>query len=99
MVNDNKEEFMMAAVNAAKEWRTRAFEACVETFTKKCVTEAMTVKMPKDADFDTQDRIKKNASHEIAQVTSKMVNNAILDDSNELYNVKLDQDIKNPDDI
>ena len=99
MVNDNKEEFMMAAVNAAKEWRTRAFEACVETFTKKCVTEAMTVKMPKDADFDTQDRIKKNASHEIAQVTSKMVNNAILDDSNELYNVELAHDIKNPDDI
>ena len=99
MVNENKEDFMMAAVNAAKEWRVRAYEACVETFTKKCVTEAMTVKMPKDADFDEQDRIKKNAAHEIAQITSKLINNAIVDETNELYNVELAHDIKDPDDI
>ena len=76
MVNDNKEDFMLAAVNAAKDWRVKAYEACVETFTKKCVTEAMTIKMPKDATFDDQDRIKKNAAHEIAAVNKKMVNNA-----------------------
>lgn len=99
MVNENKEDFMMAAVNAAKEWRVRAYEACVETFAKKCVTEAMTVKMPKDADFDEQDRIKKNAAHEIAQITSKLINNAIVDETNELYNVELAHDIKDPDDI
>jgi phosphoribosylformylglycinamidine (FGAM) synthase PurS component len=99
MVNENKEDFMMAGVNAAKEWRVRAYEACVETFTKKCVTEAMTVKMPKDADFDEQDRIKKNAAHEIAQITSKLINNAIVDETNELYNVELAHDIKDPDDI
>ena len=99
MVNDNREDFMMAAVNAAKDWRTRAYEACVETFTKKCVTEAMTIKMPKDANFDDQERIKKNAAHEIATINKKMVNNAIADDTNQLYNVELAHDIQDPDDI
>ena len=99
MVNDNREDFMMAAVNIAKEWRTKSYEACIETFTKKCVTDSTVVKIPNGADLDTQDRVKKNAAHEIAETTKKLVNNALLDDTNELYNVEIAHDLQNPDDI
>ena len=96
MLNDNKNDFMMAAIDKLKEFRSKSYENCMETFCKKCITDATVVKLPKDITLDDKEKIKENVISSITQSAKKFVNNGLLDDSSKLYNVDIAHDITTP---
>lgn len=96
MLNDNKNDFMMAAIDKLKEFRSKSYENCMETFCKKCITDATVVKLPKDITLDDREKIKENVVSSISQSAKKFVNNGLLDDSSKLYNVDIAHDINTP---
>lgn len=99
MLNDNKNDFMAAVIERVKEFRTKSYENCIETFCKKCITDSTVVKLPKDITLDDKELIKKNVVKSIADSAKKLVNNGLVDESSNLHDVDFAHDIDNPKDL
>ena len=99
MLNDNKNDFMYAAIDRMKDFRTKSYENCMETFCKKCILDSTTVKLPKDITLDDKEAIKENVVKSIADSAKRFVNNGLVDESSNLHNVDIAHDIDSPKDL
>jgi hypothetical protein len=99
MLNDNKNDFMYAAIDRMKDFRAKSYENCMETFCKKCILDSTTVKLPKDVTIDDKEAIKENVVKSIADSAKRFVNNGLVDESSNLHNVDIAHDIDSPKDL